>query len=206
MKTFKIINTFLLIGLVIANIFFIGKYIIDGEFTKLLDNGLLFIMLWIPFLTKKRLKVKLNELFKFLYYIYVIVTILFGEIVGLIDYTLWFDKIAHCYFGFIIAIVAVLLLKYSKNNLKEKIFFNILFIIGFTLLIADCWEFTEFTADKIFHTNNQRSLQTCVDDTMFDLLVAFLGSIIVSINYYIEIKVKKYGLVFHSIRDDNDIQ
>jgi uncharacterized membrane protein YjdF len=205
MKKFRNINTFILISLIIINIFFIEKNIIDGEFNKLLDSGLLFVMLYIPFLVKKIFKINLSELFKFLYYIYTIITVLIGEIIGLIDTTLWFDKIAHCYFGFLMALIALLFIKYNKKDLKKNVFFNILFIIGFTMLIADCWEFIEFTADKIFHTNNQRSLQTCVDDTMFDLLVAFLGSIVISINYFIEVKRNKCGLVFNSIRNDNKL-
>jgi len=205
MKTFKIINTLILISLIIINIFYIGNNIINGKFVKLLDNGLLFLSLLIPFLSKKIIKINLSELFKFFYYIYIIISLLIGEIMLLMKDTLWFDKIVHFYFGFIISIVAVLIIKYNSNNLKEKIFFNILFISGFALLAGSNWELIEFTLDKVFHTNHQRWIETCVDDTMLDLLVTFLGSIIINICYYIEIKKNKFGLVYHSIRDDVNI-
>ncbi|MDD4706578.1 MAG: hypothetical protein PHS24_05175, partial [Bacilli bacterium] len=134
MKTFKIINTLILISLIIINIFYIGNNIINGKFVKLLDNGLLFLSLLIPFLSKKIIKINLSELFKFFYYIYIIISLLIGEIMLLMKDTLWFDKIVHFYFGFIISIVAVLIIKHNSKNLKEKIFFNILFISGFALL------------------------------------------------------------------------
>lgn len=205
MKTFKIINTLILISLIIINIFYIGNNIINGKFVKLLDNGLLFLSLLIPFLSKKIIKINLSELFNFFYYIYIIISLLIGEIMLLMKNTLWFDKIVHFYFGFIISIVAVLIIKYNSNNLKEKIFFNILFISGFALLAGSNWEFIEFTLDKLFHTNHQRWIETCVDDTMLDLLVTFLGSIIINVCYYIETKKNKFGLVYHSIRDDVNI-
>ena len=205
MKTFKLINTLILISLIIINIFYIGNNIINGKFVKLLDNGLLFLSLLTPFLSKKIIKINLSELFKFFYYIYIIISLLIGEIMLLMKDTLWFDKIVHFYFGFIISIVAVLIIKYNSNNLKEKIFFNILFISGFALLAGSNWELIEFTLDKVFHTNHQRWIETCVDDTMLDLLVTFLGSIIINICYYIEIKKNKFGLVYHSIRDDVNI-
>lgn len=205
MKTFKIINTLILISLIIINIFYIGNNIINGKFVKLLDNGLLFLSLLIPFLFKKIIKINLSELFKFFYYIYIIISLLIGEIMLLMKNTLWFDKIVHFYFGFIISIVAVLIIKHNSKNLKEKIFFNILFISGFALLAGNGWEFIEFTLDKLFHTNHQRWIETCVDDTMLDLLVTFLGSIIINVCYYIETKKNKFGLVYHSIRDDVNI-
>ncbi|MDD2435645.1 MAG: hypothetical protein PHO63_05295 [Bacilli bacterium] len=204
MRTFKIINTLILIIMVVINIFGVGNNVIDGKFTELLDNGILFLLLLIPFLTKKILKINLNELFKFLYYIFVIILVLFGDMINLIKYTLWFDKITHLYFGFLMSLVAILFIKYNNKNLKERIFFNILFISGFTLLVSNGWEFIEYALDKILHTNHQRWIQTCVDDTMVDLLVTFLGSIIIIISYFIEVKKNKFGIVFHSIRDNNN--
>lgn len=206
MKTLKIINTLILISIIVVNIFFIGKSFIDEKYMELINNGVLFLALLIPFLTRKILKVNLSELFKFLYYIYIIAAVLFGNIMNLFDDNLWYDKIVHFYFGFMMALVAVLFIKYNKKDLKKKIIFNILFISGFTLLIAVCWEFVEFTTDKLFNTDHQRWKETGIDDTMFDLLVAFLGSIVININYYIEVKRKEFGLVFHSIRDDNNIK
>ncbi|MDD2377945.1 MAG: DUF2238 domain-containing protein [Bacilli bacterium] len=206
MKTFKIINILILIIMIFLNLFLIGKNIINSDFTELLDNLILYLLLLIPFLTKKIIKINLNELFKFLYYIFVILLVLFGDVINLIRDTLWFDKITHFYFGFLMSLVAVLFLKYNKKSLNNKLIFDMLFISGFTLLLANCWEFIEYTVDKLFNANNQRWIQTGVDDTMIDLLITFLGSIIINISYYIEVKKNKIGLVFHSIRDDNNIQ
>ena len=68
------------------------------------------------------------------------------------------------------------------------------------MAIGSFWEIGEFTMDKLFETNNQKSL----DDTMFDLVFDFLGAmaigIIVSIYYdsmrlYYNGKEKNKGMV-----------
>ena len=53
----------------------------------------------------------------------------------------------------------------------------------FALLIASLWEFLEYGADTFMHLNVQHNIETGVSDTMEDMLVAFLGSIIVALTY-----------------------
>ena len=73
--------------------------------------------------------------------------------------------------------------------------FNILFIISFTLMVASIWEMLEFGADTFLGMNVQHSIETGVSDTMEDILVAFLGSIIVSLSYLLENIVNKNGFL-----------
>ena len=53
----------------------------------------------------------------------------------------------------------------------------------------------EFTCDNLFGKDAQNVLTTGVDDTMWDMIVAFIGSILVSILYIIEVKTHKKILV-----------
>ena len=64
--------------------------------------------------------------------------------------------------------------------------FNILFIISFSLGIAALWEIFEYLASYYFNMDPQKVILTGVTDTMGDIIVAFLGSILVSICYYFE--------------------
>ncbi len=89
----------------------------------------------------------------------------------------------------------MLLLKQLGMYDENKIFFNILFIISVTLSVAVCWEFFEYFGNILFGGDAQRVAKTGVNDTMQDMLVAFIGSIIVSIIYYIEEKRKLNGMV-----------
>ena len=56
-------------------------------------------------------------------------------------------------------------------------------IIMFVLMIASLWEFLEYTTDIFLKMDVQHNIDTGVNDTMEDMLVAFIGSVIVSINY-----------------------
>lgn len=68
-------------------------------------------------------------------------------------------------------------------------------------MIASLWEFLEYGADTFLKMNVQHSIETGVSDTMEDMLVAFLGSIIVSILYIIESKKTKKGFLRKAIND-----
>jgi hypothetical protein len=79
-------------------------------------------------------------------------------------------------------------LKKNKN-----IFFDILFIISFALAIASLWEIFEYLDSFYFKADPQKVVMTGISDTMGDIIVAFLGSILVSICFYFE---NKYDLLF----------
>ena len=52
-------------------------------------------------------------------------------------------------------------------------------------MIASFWEFFKFLSDKVLKGDTQWVLLTGVDDTMTDMLIAFLSSVIFSVFYYI---------------------
>ena len=77
--------------------------------------------------------------------------------------------------------------KLKKYNEKDK-WFNIFIIISFSLAIAAFWEMTEFTIDNIFKIDVQKVASTGVFDTMKDIILAFIGSILFSCYYLISKK------------------
>ena len=192
MKTEKAkkINHILTITTILITIYLIVKKLLIGNYSEIISNILYLLLLLLPTILNKKTKIKLPETFILIYYIYIILTILIGVELKLIEKTLWYDKITHFYFGILAAATAILILKKQKKEAFKTNTINILFIIGFVLLLAVCWEFGEFFLDKLFHMNNQRWKQTGVDDTMIDLLVAFIGSIIMSTIYLITSKKK----------------
>ena len=68
-------------------------------------------------------------------------------------------------------------------------------------MIASLWEFLEFGADTFLGMNVQHSIETGVRDTMEDMLIAFLGSLIVSISYLVENKISKNGFLKRVVSD-----
>ena len=68
-------------------------------------------------------------------------------------------------------------------------------MISITLAIASLWECFEYCANILFGGDAQRVATTGVNDTMQDIIVAFIGSIIVSLIYSFECKTDNNGIV-----------
>ena len=83
----------------------------------------------------------------------------------------------HTLSGIATSILALIILQNDKKT-KLSVFNRILYIISFSMLIAVMWESFEYLADIIFKIDAQKTRHTCVNDTMQDMLVALLGSII----------------------------
>ena len=67
----------------------------------------------------------------------------------------------------------------------SNIFYRIFFCISVVMFIASIWELFEFGVDSLLGMNLQHSIDTGVRDTMFDILVAFIGGLIFSVSYYV---------------------
>lgn len=142
-----------------------------------------------PYLIKKLLKYEMCELLKFCYYVFALLGLILGSILGFYKFVPLYDKFTHFISGFITSLVALIFLKKAKLlNGKKTLWFNILFIICFSLTIASIWEFFEFICDKLLNADAQYVKTTGVDDTMLDMLVAFFGSILFSLYYFYQEK------------------
>jgi uncharacterized membrane protein YjdF len=55
--------------------------------------------------------------------------------------------------------------------------FRGLFIVFFSMAIATAWEFFEFAMDKLLGFSMQQLISQGLDDTMYDLIAATVGSV-----------------------------
>ena len=76
---------------------------------------------------------------------------------------------------------------------RSSIFFNVFFLLIVTLGLSALWEIFEFTNSKIFDADVQHVLTTGVTDTMRDIILAFLGSILFSTWYIYKAKTNING-------------
>ena len=139
-------------------------------------------LIMVPYILDKIKVFNMNEKLIFIYYLFLLLALILGSIFGFYRRIWWFDLFTHFTSGFLTILVAYFLLK--KNNLISKKYkwFNFLFILIFSISIAGIWEFFEFTIDQ-FGLNVQHSLETGVNDTMEDMLVATLAGFISSFYY-----------------------
>lgn len=181
----KKINNILTICLSILGIIFMIKYAINKDLSRVIISATLPLLLYIPNI------IKINEHLKFIYIIYLFLLLVLGCIFKLYEKIYFYDSIAHFIFGFAGSIIALYILKKSKKYDRKSLIFNIFYILILTLAASALWEIFEFINSIIFNLDVQHVKETGVNDTMEDIILAFLGSILFSIWYCYVIKSNK---------------
>lgn len=190
-KGIHFINKIINIGLIVFMIYKIIVDIANMSFSKILTVLSIIPILLVPFIVKKLFHYQMSEVFKLIYYLFVIVALVLGSILGWYYQISWLDLLAHFLSGVLASFCSLILLKEKKLLKENNIGFIILYMISFTLMIASFWEFFEFFSDKLLGGDAQWVVKTGVDDTMTDMLVAFLGSIGFSIYFLIQMNVNE---------------
>ena len=170
------------IGLILYIVFNFSRLTI-GEIGQILGAIVLFS---IPFILDKFFSISFAPITITLYLLFVFFAYVLGNVGRLYKSTTYFDTLMHFLTGIIGAMIGLLTLIKFKKYQKKDVFFTILFCIMMVLAISACWEMLEFSMDRLFGMDTQRS-GTGVLDTMKDIIVAFFGSILFSIWYGYEI-------------------
>ena len=188
----KKVNNIIIFIISLLSVCFFIKDINLGHNDRLLSDVSIIFVLLIPKIIRKITKLNITPMLELIYLVFMFLAHFVGSIVNLYNTTWWYDLFAHFLSGILTCILSLIILKWlNMYNNKNKLF-NVIFIIAFALMIASLWEFCEFAADKFGGLNVQHNVETGVLDTMEDMLICFLGSIIVSIKYIFE---KSKGLI-----------
>ena len=196
----KLNNVLIFLCSLLAACFFV-KDINIGSYDRLLGDITIPLVLLLPRIFKKIFKIKITDAMELVYIIFIILAQFLGSVVNLYNTTWWYDLFAHFISGVLTSILALVVMDWFGVYNEKKKGFNFLFIICFTLMVASIWEFLEYGADTFLKMNVQHSIETGVSDTMEDMLIAFLGSIIVGISYIVESKVQKNGFLKKVVSD-----
>lgn len=180
----KKINISLILIAVIGTLYFV--FTRDTNIVLILKDISIIVTISALYIIQKLFKIKISEVINLTYIIFIFMAHFLGVICELYNYIYWFDKFVHFLSGIVTAFLAIyLLIKFKKD---KNMFFDILVIISLTLAVAAFWEIFEYVASFYFQMDPQKVLTTGVSDTMGDIIVAFLGSILVSMCYYFENK------------------
>lgn len=197
----KKLNNVLIFLCSLAAVCFCIRDLNVGSYDRILGDVAVPFVLLIPRIMGKIFKIKITSAMELVYVLFIILAQFLGSVVNLYNKIWWYDLFAHFLSGILTSVLSLVVLNwFGVYNRKNK-WFNFLFIISFTLMIASIWEFMEFGTDTFFGMNVQHSIETGVRDTMEDMLVAFLGSLIVSISYLVENKVAKNGFLKRVVSD-----
>lgn len=143
-------------------------------------------IIFLPQILEKLFHFKMNDSLKDIYVLFIFLAHFLGSIVNLYHKIYWYDSFTHFLSGIVISFLATYLLVTFKKYNRKSILFNILFILGLSFMVAGLWEMFEFTSDKLFGKDAQNVLTTGVDDTMKDMIVAALGTILYCVLYIYE--------------------
>lgn len=192
----KVIARFNILLVIIA---VIGSYYYvftrDNQLGLILKDASILITITLPYIIEKIFKAKISIVIKTTYIVFIFIAQFLGVTVELYNHISWFDKFTHWLSGIITALLSLSLLSKFKLYDKKNVLFNIIWMISITLAIASLWECFEYGANILFGGDAQRVATTGVNDTMQDIIVAFIGSIIVSLIYSFECKTDNNGIV-----------
>lgn len=180
----KKINITLILIAIIGSLYYV--FTRDSNIVLILKDSSIILSISALYIVQKIFKIKINEYINLVYIIFIFMAHFLGVICELYNHIYWFDKFVHFISGIVTSFVAIyLLIKFKKD---KNLFFDILYIIAITLMAASLWEVFEYLSSYYFNVDPQKVVMTGVSDTMGDIIVAFLGSILVSVSYYFEIK------------------
>lgn len=137
--------------------------------------------------------------FEFLLNIFIYATIFLGEIHGYYTRFWWWDNVLHFSSGLALGFIGFLIMfsLYKGDKLQAHPFILSLFAFGFALSLGALWEIFEFTMDRLFETNMQKTMlgdTSGLTDTMYDLIIDTFGALLVSVSGYFYIRNRRSGL------------
>lgn len=177
----KIINYILIFIMLLFDFFYLINCFKFSNYDRIHIYLTLPIVLLIPLFLEKIIKKELNNNLKLFYYIFIFLADFLGCVVNLYGKISWFDTFIHYLSGIFTAYLGILLM--GIFQFKQTFLSRIIYVLGFTCLVAVIWEFFEYSMDSFFGMTLQHADTTGVNDTMVDLISAFLGSITFLIFY-----------------------
>lgn len=186
-KIYRIITNIINWTMMICTFIIVIYFLKIKDYTRLSTDVMIYIAIFVPKIFEKT-KYKLNDKYKLIYSIFILLGDFLGSVINLYDHVWWFDLFVHFLSGMLTVVVANYILERSKyKELSGLIKF--IYVLGFSSLIAVCWESIEFFIDIVFKMNMQHSQDTGVIDTMTDMIIATLGSLTM---YLINLKTDKH--------------
>ena len=196
MKKISWICKFVVVVLCILGIAYAFPMILEGDWYEVGIRLTIILTALVPTMVRKILHLKISYTMELVYLLFIIFGHFIGSILGIYNEISHYDKIMHTLSGVLTSFVAIIVLNNINQYKFKNVIFNIVFMIVFSLAVAGIWEIFEFTNDILFQADAQRVAISGVDDTMLDMIVALFGSILVCIEYGIEVCTHKKGLVY----------
>lgn len=162
------------------------------------------IAMLVPGMLQKRVKLEIPSNMMMLYILFLYCAIYLGEVRSFYYNVPHWDTILHTFSGAMLGALGFSFITFLNKTDRVPVNLSPLFVATFALCFAVTlgviWEFYEFAADGILMTNMQKFAveggtaligRAALMDTMKDLIVDFIGALVMSVIGYISLKHKK---------------
>lgn len=187
--------------------------VIDGglEVYKLLFRLAFVILMFVPFAIKNTFRVTFSRVTTIAFYVFMFLSAFLGNVLEFYRKFSEWDMLIHLLMGVLISVLSIYILNLTvyKKGSKHNLFFTYLFMIVFAVFVASLWEIWEFLGDILFDLGSQRYIdyngtlllgKSAIFDTMMDIIMGFVGSIVGVIFTALMLKVNKRFLKSFTVK------
>ena len=129
----------------------------------------------VDYINKKHYKI--NPLITTMVYIFCLFSLVMGSMWDFYDKFVWWDLLMHILSGVILGAIGNLILFEKAKYSRLSTVVRFLFIVGIASIGGVVWEIYEFTIDSLFNLDTQLAKIYGISDTMWDLIMDFLGGV-----------------------------
>lgn len=142
----------------------------------------------IPYFLERQYAIHTPYLLRTCFVLFMFSTLILGEIADLYNTFWWWDIVLHSVSSAGITLIGFILMSviYRDRDLMSSPLLTSFLVFSFAMALAVLWEVYEFFIDLFFET--ETSMQLSNTDTMTDLIVAILGSLVICAYGYHYIK------------------
>lgn len=171
-------------------------HLTNHNYYRLVASLISIIVIFLPNIIAKLFKYKLPYEFQLIYLIFIFWAQILGSIADLYNTISWYDNVMHFISGILDSMLAIYifnrLVRYNQYNIR----FITIFSISFTAAIGVFWEIYEYTVSKITGMDLQNVITSGVNDTMWDLILAIVGSFIFTYIYKLILRNEPFKASF----------
>ena len=189
-KILTIFNYTICLSLSVVLLGFIIAILIFGDPTNRLVACILTLFCFLlPFIVQYIFKTRLTPTLVTIYVVFVTISAFVGSCLNVNKILTFFDKIQHFSWGYIACLIGLFYLCKTNEFDKLKPFTIIFIFFAVSMATASLWELFEFAGDTFL---NQTAQGTAINnivpvtDTMTDILVHFIGSILFTLHYCLD--------------------
>ena len=155
--------------------------------------------LWVLTLFERYLNIKIPTSFSIVFVVFVVLSLVLWSYADFYEKFSWWDDMLHFSYWIWFSIIWYLIIYYLsyKKWIESNIFITVAFSFCFSVAFWAIWEIYEYSIDSFFWMNMQRTeIWRGVDDTMQDIILETLASLLTNIYIYAYLKAKSNNWIW----------